>query len=64
MIPFMSIVMFGFREYMNQLGPLEMQEPEILLGATSGRTTLNSEGLQHQDGRSHLFAKLFKLCVI
>ena len=26
----------------------------FLLGATSGRTTLNSEGLQHQDGHSHI----------
>ena len=28
----------------------------FLIGATSGRTTLNGEGLQHQDGHSHLFA--------
>ena len=28
----------------------------FLLGATAGRTTLNGEGLQHQDGHSHMFA--------
>jgi pyruvate dehydrogenase E1 component len=28
----------------------------FLLGATAGRTTLNGEGLQHQDGNSHLLA--------
>ena len=31
----------------------------FLLGATAGRTTLNGEGLQHQDGHSHLLAQRF-----
>ena len=34
----------------------------FLLGATSGRTTLNGEGLQHQDGHSHLFASTIPNC--
>ena len=34
----------------------------FLLGATSGRTTLNGEGLQHQDGHSHLFAQTIPNC--
>jgi pyruvate dehydrogenase E1 component len=33
------------------------------MGATSGRTTLNGEGLQHQDGHSHLFASTVPNCV-
>ena len=32
------------------------------LGATSGRTTLNGEGLQHQDGHSHLLAQTIPNC--
>ena len=34
----------------------------FLLGATSGRTTLNGEGLQHQDGHSHLLAQTIPNC--
>ncbi len=34
----------------------DMQAKGFLLGATAGRTTLNGEGLQHQDGHSHIFA--------
>ena len=34
----------------------DMQAKGFLLGATSGRTTLNGEGLQHQDGHSHILA--------
>ena len=32
------------------------------MGATSGRTTLNGEGLQHQDGHSHIFAGTIPNC--
>ncbi len=35
----------------------------FLLGATSGRTTLNGEGLQHEDGHSHLLAYALPTCV-
>lgn len=34
----------------------------FLLGATSGRTTLNGEGLQHQDGHSHILASTIPNC--
>jgi pyruvate dehydrogenase E1 component len=35
----------------------------FLLGGTSGRTTLNGEGLQHQDGHSHVLASVIPNCV-
>ncbi|MGI9525141.1 MAG: pyruvate dehydrogenase (acetyl-transferring), homodimeric type [Hyphomicrobiaceae bacterium] len=35
----------------------------FLIGGTSGRTTLNGEGLQHEDGHSHLFAATIPNCV-
>ncbi|MDT7044295.1 pyruvate dehydrogenase (acetyl-transferring), homodimeric type [Candidatus Nitronereus thalassa] len=49
--------MFGFQ----RIGDLiwaagDMRSKGFLLGGTSGRTTLNGEGLQHQDGHSHLLA--------
>src|SRR5258708_29247942 len=34
----------------------------FLLGATAGRTTLNGEGLQHEDGRSHVFSSVIPNC--
>jgi len=55
MVPFYIFYsMFGFQ----RVGDLawaagDMQARGFLLGATSGRTTLNGEGLQHQDGHSH-----------
>ena len=35
----------------------------VLIGATAGRTTLAGEGLQHQDGHSHLLASNIPNCV-
>jgi pyruvate dehydrogenase E1 component len=35
----------------------------FLLGATAGRTTLNGEGLQHEDGHSHILASVIPNCV-
>src|SRR5205814_5936722 len=35
----------------------------FMLGGTAGRTTLNGEGLQHQDGQTHLFAMAFPNCI-
>ena len=35
----------------------------FLIGGTAGRTTLNGEGLQHQDGHSHLQAATIPNCV-
>jgi len=40
-----------------------MQARGFLLGATAGRTTLNGEGLQHQDGHSHIFSSTIPNCV-
>jgi pyruvate dehydrogenase E1 component len=39
-----------------------MRTRGFLLGGTSGRTTLNGEGLQHEDGHSHLFAAAIPNC--
>ncbi|MBG90192.1 MAG: pyruvate dehydrogenase (acetyl-transferring), homodimeric type [Actinobacteria bacterium] len=58
MIPFyIYYSMFGFQ----RIGDLvwlagDMKCKGFLLGATAGRTTLNGEGLQHQDGHSHIMA--------
>jgi len=41
----------------------DMRTRGFLLGGTSGRTTLNGEGLQHEDGHSHLFAGAVPNCV-
>ena len=65
MIPFFIFYsMFGFQ----RIGDLiwagaDMQAKGFLIGATSGRTTLNGEGLQHQDGHSHLLASTVPNCV-
>jgi pyruvate dehydrogenase E1 component len=59
-IPFFIFYsMFGFQ----RIGDLVWAAADqgvrgFLLGATSGRTTLNGEGLQHQDGHSHLLASV------
>src|SRR4029434_10518835 len=58
MIPFYIFYsMFGFQ----RIGDLawaagDMRARGFLLGGTAGRTTLNGEGLQHEDGHSHLLA--------
>jgi pyruvate dehydrogenase E1 component len=65
MIPFYIFYsMFGFQ----RIGDLawaagDQQARGFLIGATSGRTTLNGEGLQHQDGHSHLLAATIPNCV-
>src|SRR5574340_546710 len=56
--------MFGFQ----RVGDLawaagDMLARGFLLGGTAGRTTLNGEGLQHQDGHSHLQAAMIPNCV-
>ena len=58
MIPFFIFYsMFGFQRIADLIwAAADMQARGFLLGATSGRTTLNGEGLQHQDGHSHLIA--------
>jgi len=65
MIPFyIYYSMFGFQ----RIGDLawaagDMCARGFLLGGTAGRTTLNGEGLQHQDGHSHLMAATIPNCV-
>lgn len=65
MIPFyIYYSMFGFQ----RIGDLawaagDMHARGFLLGGTAGRTTLNGEGLQHEDGHSHIQADLIPNCV-
>ncbi len=65
LIPFYIFYsMFGFQ----RVGDLcwaagDSQARGFLIGATAGRTTLNGEGLQHQDGHSHLLASTIPNCV-
>ena len=41
----------------------DLQARGFLLGGTAGRTTLNGEGLQHQDGHSHMLASTVPNCI-
>ncbi len=65
LIPFYIFYsMFGFQ----RIGDLawaagDMQARGFLLGGTAGRTTLNGEGLQHQDGHSHVLASTVPNCI-
>jgi pyruvate dehydrogenase E1 component len=65
MVPFyVYYSMFGFQ----RIGDLawaagDMQARGFLLGGTSGRTTLNGEGLQHEDGHSHVLAGTIPNCI-
>ncbi|MBT3195713.1 MAG: pyruvate dehydrogenase (acetyl-transferring), homodimeric type, partial [Candidatus Ruthia sp.] len=65
MIPFyIYYSKFGFQ----RVGDLawaagDMQAKGFLIGGTAGRTTLNGEGLQHQDGDSHLVANTIPNCI-
>jgi pyruvate dehydrogenase E1 component len=58
MVPFYIFYsMFGFQRTMDQVWAFgDARGRGFLMGATAGRTTLNGEGLQHQDGHSHLLA--------
>ncbi|MGQ9425520.1 pyruvate dehydrogenase (acetyl-transferring), homodimeric type [Gilvimarinus sp. F26214L] len=64
MVPFYIFYsMFGFQ----RIGDLawaagDSQARGFLIGATAGRTTLNGEGLQHQDGHSHILANTIPNC--
>ena len=64
MLPFyIYYSMFGFQRVGDQVWAAADQRPRgFLLGATSGRTTLGGEGLQHQDGSSHLIAATIPNC--
>ena len=65
MVPFyIYYSMFGFQ----RIGDLawaagDMQARGFLLGGTSGRTTLNGEGIQHEDGHSHILAGTIPNCI-
>ena len=65
MIPFYIFYsMFGFQ----RIGDLAWAAGDsrcrgFLLGATAGRTTLNGEGLQHEDGHSHLLSATIPNCI-
>ncbi|MAM71211.1 MAG: pyruvate dehydrogenase (acetyl-transferring), homodimeric type [Gammaproteobacteria bacterium] len=65
LIPFyIYYSMFGFQ----RVGDLcwaagDLQARGFLIGGTAGRTTLNGEGLQHQDGHSHILANTIPNCV-
>ncbi|MEQ1711024.1 MAG: pyruvate dehydrogenase (acetyl-transferring), homodimeric type [Hyphomicrobium sp.] len=65
MIPFyIYYSMFGFQ----RIGDLawaagDMRARGFLVGGTSGRTTLNGEGLQHEDGHSHVLSATIPNCV-
>jgi pyruvate dehydrogenase E1 component len=65
MIPFFVYYsMFGFQ----RIGDLawaagDMRARGFMIGGTAGRTTLNGEGLQHEDGHSHLLASTIPNCV-
>jgi pyruvate dehydrogenase E1 component len=60
MIPFFIFYsMFGFQRIGDLIWAAADQRTRgFLLGATSGRTTLNGEGLQHEDGHSHVLASV------
>jgi pyruvate dehydrogenase E1 component len=65
MMPFYIFYsMFGFQ----RVGDLawaagDLRARGFLVGGTSGRTTLNGEGLQHEDGHSHLWSAMVPNCV-
>ncbi len=65
MIPFFIFYsMFGFQ----RIGDLawaagDMRARGFLLGGTAGRTTLNGEGLQHEDGNSHIMSGMVPNCI-
>ncbi|MBF9014121.1 MULTISPECIES: pyruvate dehydrogenase (acetyl-transferring), homodimeric type [unclassified Oceanispirochaeta] len=65
MVPFYIFYsMFGFQ----RIGDLawlagDIRAKGFLIGATSGRTTLNGEGLQHQDGHGHVMAGTIPSCI-
>jgi len=65
MVPFyIYYSMFGFQRFGDLAWAAgDMQARGFLLGGTSGRTTLNGEGLQHEDGHSHIAAGTIPNCV-
>jgi pyruvate dehydrogenase E1 component len=65
MIPFyIYYSMFGFQRVGDFIWAAgDMRARGFLLGATAGRTTLNGEGLQHEDGHSHIISATIPNCI-
>jgi pyruvate dehydrogenase E1 component len=65
MIPFyVYYSMFGFQRVMDLAWAAgDMRARGFLIGGTAGRTTLNGEGLQHEDGHSHILSSMIPNCV-
>ncbi len=64
MVPFYIFYsMFGFQRVGDLIwGAADARARGFLMGATAGRTTLQGEGLQHQDGHSHVLASTVPVC--
>jgi pyruvate dehydrogenase E1 component len=64
MVPFYTFYsMFGFQRVGDLLwAAADARARGFLMGATAGRTTLLGEGLQHQDGHSHVLASVVPVC--
>ena len=64
MLPFYIFYsMFGFQRVADLIwNAADSQARGFLLGATAGRTTLSGEGLQHEDGQSHVYAATVPTC--
>ena len=64
MVPFFTFYsMFGFQRVGDLIwAAADARARGFLMGATAGRTTLEGEGLQHQDGHSHLLASTVPVC--
>src|SRR5688500_4184934 len=61
---FISYSMFGFQRVADLIwAGADSRMRGFLLGATAGRTTLAGEGLQHQDGQSHVYATSVPNCI-
>jgi len=65
MIPFyIYYSMFGFQRVMDLAWAAgDSRARGFLIGGTAGRTTLNGEGLQHEDGHSHILSSVIPNCV-
>ncbi len=60
---FIFYSMFGFQRVADLCWAAgDMRSRGFLLGGTAGRTTLNGEGLQHEDGHSHIFSSVVPNC--
>jgi pyruvate dehydrogenase E1 component len=64
MVPFFTYYsMFGYQRVGDLMwAAADIRARGFLLGATAGRTTLQGEGLQHQDGHSHLLMSVIPSC--